>query len=1083
MKNNKLISFFFPAALIVILVILSYNNVVFLHRSLNPVLLIPPADIQFSTGWADITGADSDTHGWHIDLANPAYLEWPVNIFVGKSLKAGHIPLVMPHQSLGVPLIGQYCHRILSPYQMVENLFFPHGYDLFLILRLILAGVFTYLFIRPLCHRMESSLLAAVGYGVGSIMVIYSNHEEVSNVAMMLPLLMWAVRAFFDRPGLSRGCWLALALVLVHTAGQPEIQLYLLFLAFLYGLTRISTISAGSRKAALTYCTGAILLSAVIAAPQIFLFLKFHQEAWTYHPPGGNLGIQSPMKIYNFLFAFFPKLRQTPQPWSYRTTNLLWDWVGGYFSLGLLFLAAAAARRPRHNRREIFLFGGYFFFVLAKNLGWSPAQMLGLLPFFDQTWSPRWAAATWSFALAVLAGFGLDNLLSPSPAGEIASVLQPSHARKKLTDILANPLLSFALLIGTFILITITWRLGRSNWDAEQLRGYVFFSGALFFLLAGGACLVYRLLSRPARNYLKGLLKTVKYSLIHKQIGMIAFLSAIAFAAERWFPIRHYIFSDVEPLSSYLFAAPVLLSALFGLFFMAAYPAHFGTVILSSIAIPSVILGGWADLPGGVFQTLYWVLFGLAILSFLVFGNRPRIWRICLPLLFLPLLCGLIALILTTNLFSFRQADYMLRLHYYFAVLILAVFSGLSFWRFRGGRGCGWFFLILIWAELTIYIPKNHSDRYLLIDSIPFLIAVLTFLGFVVWFRRSELFAKRQIIYLLTGFFLCAGASFIIESSFSKHLPESCVPDEPLPFILYLQDKQPAAVVGIGRVLSPNFASAHGITDLRGCVSMNTNAYQFFLENILQVVTRGTSFSLWFTGDNPIQKSRGTAYGSSRNEHLKAFKRALPFYSLASAQYVICPTGVLNEIGNSKNWGIRKVYEREVDIWEIPALPPAFIAHKADVISMISDTQRWGTTVVTDKEVLGGNRVILEENPPRQMLESESNPTDRAELIMGDNPNRMKVKFFSEKPAYLVISRAYTNLLRAYLDGDELPILKANGPFMAVPVPGSSRDRVLELTYLSPTTKLSFALSILGILVVATGIIFGRKRQQERKGR
>jgi len=69
----------------------------------------------------------------------------------------------------------------------------------------------------------------------------------------------------------------------------------------------------------------------------------------------------------------------------------------------------------------------------------------------------------------------------------------------------------------------------------------------------------------------------------------------------------------------------------------------------------------------------------------------------------------------------------MLRLHYYFAVLILAVFSGLSFWRFRGGRGCGWFFLILIWAELTIYIPKNHSDRYLLIDSIPFLIAVLTF--------------------------------------------------------------------------------------------------------------------------------------------------------------------------------------------------------------------------------------------------------------------------------------------------------------------------------------------------------------------
>jgi len=73
------------------------------------------------------------------------------------------------------------------------------------------------------------------------------------------------------------------------------------------------------------------------------------------------------------------------------------------------------------------------------------------------------------------------------------------------------------------------------------------------------------------------------------------------------------------------------------------------------------------------------------------------------------------------------------------------------------------------------------------------------------------------------------------------------------------------------------------------------------------------------------------------------------------------------------------------------------------------------------------------------MLESESNPTDRAELIMGDNPNRMKVKFFSEKPAYLVISRAYTNLLRAYLDGDELP-----HPQSQRPLHGRTRSGKLE---------------------------------------
>jgi hypothetical protein len=241
MKFSGRLSLLVPLALVLVavMVALAYGNVVFLQRSLNPVLLIPQREIQLATGYADIAGNTDGRHGWHVDLANPAYLEWPVNLQIGRALKAGHIPLMMPYQNLGIPLVGQYCHRVYSPYQMVANLFYPRGYDFFILLRLVLAGVFTYLFLRPLCRHRASALLGAAGFGLGSIMVIYSNHEEVSNVAMMVPILMWAVRAFFDRPGVARGCWLALALSLVHTAGQPEIQLYVLLLALVYGLARL----------------------------------------------------------------------------------------------------------------------------------------------------------------------------------------------------------------------------------------------------------------------------------------------------------------------------------------------------------------------------------------------------------------------------------------------------------------------------------------------------------------------------------------------------------------------------------------------------------------------------------------------------------------------------------------------------------------------------------------------------------------------------------------------------------------------------------------------------------------------------
>jgi len=1086
-KNLKIFTTFSPFILIVVFVVFAYSNVVFLRRSLNPILLIPPDDIGLSTGYADITGTNSTTHGWHVDLANPAYLEWPVNIFIGKSFKAGYIPLVMTDQNLGVPLIGQFCHRVLSPYQMVENIFFPHGYNFFLILRLILAGIFTLFFIRPLCRRTVSSILAGIGYGLGTVMVVYSNHEEVSNVAMMLPMLMWAVRAFFDRPGLGRAGWLTLALALVHTAGQPEIQLYLLFLAFIYGLARLFSLPNGSRLAPLLYSVSAIIMSGVIAAPQIYLFLKFHSEAWTFHPPGGNLGLQSPMELPRFLFAFLPKLRQTPWEWSYRTINLLWDWIGGYFSLGLLFLAAAAAGRPRRNRRDILIFSGYFLFILAKNLGWSPAQMIGVLPFFDQTWTPRWSATTWSFALAVLAGLGLDNILDRTPPREAAAKPTGKRIIRRVDTLLANPLFSSGLLLADIILVIVCWRQGVIHWQAEHLRQFVVFNGMLFPLLAGGAVLIWNLLPPPARSYLCDIITLIRHALVSRQLIMTALLSAVAVGSMRLIPLKHYfpLLGSRIPDSfyltanaaalSYLFSIPLFLAAIFGLFSMAASPSRPWTVVFSALAIPSVIISGWIKLPAAPIPAIYWCVFGLAIATVFIFKARPLILRRIMPCLSFPLLFGLVGYVLTMPLVSDPRFSWLIRLHGYAAIIMIAVLSSLRLWASRGGTGCGWFFLLLLWTELTIYIPKNHSDRYLLLDSLPFLVAALLTLGFAFWFRRSPLSTRKRAIYLLTCIVFCGGALVVIDRSSSGQLPGDCTPKKPLPYVEYLQrNNNRGSIVGFGRVLAPNFASAHNLPDMRGCVSMNTAGYQFYLENILQAVPSGSSYSLWFTGDNP-PRSGGSPFRSWKIRQIAAFKKAFPFYLLASARYVISPPGALDLVGDEYHEFMRKVYSDEADIWEIAALPPAFIAHQAEVISIFKETMRWGQTMVSTEEILRGNRILLEEKPEHIIPEGEPAPTDRAELLVGDNPNRLRVNFHSTSPGYVVINRVHTNLLRAYLEGEELPVLKANGPFMAIPVPGSPKERVLELTYFSAATKLSFALSILGLLAVVVGIIFGRK--------
>lgn len=1074
-----------PLALVAGMVALAYGNVVFLRRSLNPVLLIPRDQIQLATGFSDIAAESDGRHGWHVDLANPAYLEWPVNLFIGRSLKAGHLPLVMPHQNLGIPLAGQYCHRIFSPYQIIANLFLPAGYDFFLVLRLVLAGVFAYLFLRPLCRFRPSALLGAAGFGLGSIMVIYSNHEEVANVAMLVPLLMWAVRAFFDRPGLARCCWLALALALVHTAGQPEIQLYVLLLALVYGLSRLLSLPAGRRRPALLSSLGAIVLSGLIAAPQILLFLLFHEEAWSYHPPGGELGLQSPMLFNHFLFTFFPRLRQTPHPWSYRTVNLLWDWVGGYFGLGLLVLAGAAANRPRRNRREILLFGLYFLFILGKNFGWNAASLLGLLPLFDQTWSPRWAAASWSFALAALAALGLDNLLDPEPeSGPAAPDRPPGSGR--ITAIFNHPLHASGFLVLCLGLAIVFHLRGAAMWGAYNLRGYVFYNGLLFVFLAGAGFAIWQLLRHRLPGlgrYLTGSLQALPLKSGLAQFGILGILAAAACLALRWFPARHHYFINSEPVGSYLLAAPVLLAALAGLFAVAAAPANLGIATADGAALPLALAAGLADLPAAPMTAAWITVFVLDLAAVLFLPPSGRLKQILPPVFSALLLAGMAALAVAGKIFPHAEADRMLRWHLLAAGLILVFFSWLAR-RARGrGAGMGWLFLLAVWAELAVCIPRNHFDELLLGGYVPLL--AIAALVITAVFLRKFLSPPRRI-YALFAAALAAGGGVLLflDSAAAPRLPRQSAPREPLPFVRFLQERQPHALTGVGPVLAPNFASAHGLSDLRGCVSMNTRDYQFFLENVLQVVPPDSSYSLWYTGDNPVSLREGSPYGNSQTSHIRAFERGFPFFRLAGARYIVCPPGVLDGTARTGGRPMMKIYSGEADIWEIPALPPAFIARKAAAVSMRGDTRLWTRAVSERVEILNGELVLLEEKPDSPLVPGDPLPSDRAELITGEDPNRLTVRFHSAAPGYLVVNRLHTNLLRAALEGEPLPVLPANGPFFAVPVPGGDRERELEITYLSPPVRWSYLLALAALAAVLAGLLAGgiRRRKQQFQG-
>ncbi len=82
-----------------------------------------------------------------VDIATPAFYEWPLDHFIGGVLRRGELPLWNPHQGTGIPLVTNYSTRVFFPFQALLNLSPVTLWDFFFLLRLWIAGTFTYLFL------------------------------------------------------------------------------------------------------------------------------------------------------------------------------------------------------------------------------------------------------------------------------------------------------------------------------------------------------------------------------------------------------------------------------------------------------------------------------------------------------------------------------------------------------------------------------------------------------------------------------------------------------------------------------------------------------------------------------------------------------------------------------------------------------------------------------------------------------------------------------------------------------------------------------------------------------------------------
>ena len=390
--------------------------------------------------------------------------------FIVECLRRGELPLWNPYLFCGVPFLAAGQHSAMYPFSLLFYIMpIVRAYGYFTWLQLVLAGLFTYLFLRTLRLSPFGALIGAIVYMLSAFMVVSIVFTMIIAAACWLPWLLMMLERIVQR--WERGERRAPLLEIVGggvglgmhlLAGHVEITYYTLLVMAYYALARIVLVwwrqerergRTGVWAAARTglWCLALVGLGMGLGAVQYIPLYElvsrsFREGAVTYQQ---IVGWAYPLRrIIAFLVPDF-----FGNPSHHRIFDLLhWKWVptthnlygqpvtstdwgiknyvegGAYLGILPLLLAAFAllncityyilrnTKYVTRNTQYVFLFALLAVVSLSFVFGTPLYRLLFLLPGINQLHSPfRWVFP-YTLSLAVLAGIGAEMLANPLPS-------------------------------------------------------------------------------------------------------------------------------------------------------------------------------------------------------------------------------------------------------------------------------------------------------------------------------------------------------------------------------------------------------------------------------------------------------------------------------------------------------------------------------------------------------------------------------------------------------------------------------------------------------------------------------------------
>ncbi len=238
-------------------------------------------------------------------------------------------------------------------------------------------------------------------------------------------------------------------------------------------------------------------------------------------------------------------------------------------------------------------------------------------------------------------------------------------------------------------------------------------------------------------------------------------------------------------------------------------------------------------------------------------------------------------------------------------------------------------------------------------------------------------------------------------------------------------------------------------------------------------------------GYNAIQLARYDAYmealnGRPQNYHdADVFPGGLdsPLLDLLNTRYIVVPS----DIGAESPASLRELEREMPTVYEDgtvkilenrEALPHAWIVHSAR-----QTTEEEALKLLASGAVDPSETALLEQAPPGLAVPADASG-DRA-LVESYEANKMQIEVETGSKGLLVLSDVYYPAWKAYVDGEPVPLYRADHLFRAIPIPAG--EHTVELRYESWPLRIGLAVSTVTSLVFAAMILIWLRNRNKRK--